>query len=84
MHELIIVDLDPSITIGIQPLEGLAKLFDDDTCTDKSVKRDSRWRATSSTNGSTFDVYPEEGQRFRKNSRLKGREGGQRTIFSLH
>ena len=46
LHELIIVDLNPSITIGIQPLKGLGKLLDDNVGTDKSVKRNSK-RGTS-------------------------------------
>ena len=61
MHELIIVDLDPSITIRIQPSKGLAKLFDDDTGAHKSIKRDSRWRAASNGNLTSFNVYPARG-----------------------
>ena len=43
LHECFIVDLNPSITINIQPLKGLGRLFDDNPGTDKSVKRNSRW-----------------------------------------
>ena len=58
-HELIIVDLDPSIMIGIQLLEGLGKLFDDNTSSDKSVKRDSSTSTYSSA--CSFDIYPVRG-----------------------
>jgi hypothetical protein len=61
LHELIIVDLNPSITISIQPSKGLAKLLDNDTGTNKSVKRDSRWRTASTTRCRGFDIYPERG-----------------------
>jgi hypothetical protein len=61
LHKLIIVDLNPSITIGIQPSKGLGKLFDNNTCANKSVKRNPRRRTSSRCGGGSFDIYPERG-----------------------
>lgn len=61
VHELIIVDLDPSIPIIIQLLEALAELLDDNTSTDESIKGDSRRRAATRC-GLVGWIYPGRGK----------------------
>lgn len=53
MHELVVVDLDPTIPVGINLLERLGQLLDDDTSPDESIEGDSglgpsRWSTTVS------------------------------------
>lgn len=62
LHERLIADLNPSTAVGIQSSKSLGKLFDDNTGTDKSVKRNRRRRCTSTTRyACSFDIYPERG-----------------------
>jgi hypothetical protein len=42
VHETVIVDLHPAVSIRVQLLERLAELFDDDAASDESVEWDSR------------------------------------------
>lgn len=47
VHELIIIDLDPPITVGVETAERFAKLFDDDAGADKSIERDAGGRSST-------------------------------------
>jgi hypothetical protein len=38
VHKLIVVDLDPSITIGVDLAKGLAELLDNNASADKAIK----------------------------------------------
>ena len=44
-HELVVVDLNPSIAVGVEPLERLRQGLDDDTCAHEAVEGDSGWGA---------------------------------------
>jgi hypothetical protein len=46
VHELVVVDLDPSIAVGIELPKALAELLNNNASTDKSVERDPRRRST--------------------------------------
>lgn len=59
MHELIVVDLDPAIAIGIKPTKGLAELFDDDARTHEAIERDSGGGDATASGLVGFNVYPE-------------------------
>ena len=63
VHELIVVDLNPTVTVGIQPLEGLGNSLDNNTCPNKSVKCDTRRGSMVTWCGyaGSFDIYPEIG-----------------------
>ena len=47
VHELVVVDLDPSIAVGIELPKALAKLLNNNASADKSVKGDTRRRGTT-------------------------------------
>jgi len=56
VHELVVIDLNPPITIGIEPSERLAELLDNDTSADEAVEANARWRPTILTDRGCFDV----------------------------
>jgi hypothetical protein len=45
LHELIIVDLNPPIAVGVETFERLGDLLDDDTRPHEPVERDARERS---------------------------------------
>ena len=63
VHELIVVDLNPTITVGIQLLEGLCDSLDHNTSPDEAVERNAGrgTMMTGCTWASGFDIYPERG-----------------------
>ena len=64
MHELVVADLHPTISIGIQLLEGLRKGLDHDTSPDETIERDAGGRGVGSRNrrrSSFVNIYPENG-----------------------
>ena len=64
VHELIVADLHPTISIGIQLLEGLRKGLDHDTSPDETIERDAGGRGVGSRNrrrSSFVNIYPENG-----------------------
>ena len=57
LHELIVVDLDPAVAIGVEPLEGLGEGLDDDTGANEAVERDAGWSGTRhGRRGGLFNV----------------------------
>ena len=58
LHKLIIINLNPSIPIGIESPERLAELLDDNARADETVKRDTGWRSTTGGSLIGFDIYP--------------------------
>ena len=56
-HELVVIDLNPPITIGVEPSERLAELFDNDTSADEAVECNAGWGSTILANRRCFDVY---------------------------
>jgi len=56
VHELVVVDLDPPVAIGVEASKRFADLFDDDARADKTVKGDPwGWHSTSN-NLVGFDI----------------------------
>ena len=45
-HELVVVDLNPSIPVGVEPLEGLRQSLDHDARANEAVEGDSWGRGT--------------------------------------
>ena len=58
LQELLIVDLNPAISVGIMASKRFGKLPDDDASTDEAIKGDSRRRHARSDRDRGFDVYP--------------------------
>ena len=63
MHELLVVDLHPSVAVRVELLERLRDLLDDDTRAHEAVERDPlRGRAVACTWARTCgEVYPARG-----------------------
>lgn len=60
VHELVVVDLDPAVTVGIELLEGLGESLDHDARAHEAVERDARRRtADCSSAGSFVNIYPD-------------------------
>lgn len=58
-HELLIIDLDPTIAVGIKPLERFRKGLDNDARAHEAIEGDAGWgRARHLNTGSYFDIYP--------------------------
>jgi len=49
LHELVVVEADVAAALGVETLEALAELLDDNAAADEAVKGDSRRRTTVST-----------------------------------
>jgi len=57
VHELLIVDLDPTITIRVDFLEGLGERLDDDATADESIEGHARGRLSVSVPDSWTDTF---------------------------
>ena len=61
MHELLVVDLHPSVAVRVELLERLRNLLDDDACADKAVERDTRRGSVTCARAGACKVYPSRG-----------------------
>ena len=63
VHELLVVDLHPSVAVRVELLERLRDLLDDDARAHEAVERDPlRGRAVACTRARTCgEVYPARG-----------------------
>ena len=67
MHELLVVDLHPSVAVGVELLEGLGDLLDHDARAHKAVERDPAGgggtMVTLARPSALMKTYPKRGDR---------------------